>query len=309
MIAKSEIRISKSETISKFKEEIVQTKLPGRRSLVLNFLFSFIRICFGFRISDFGFGPLSAQNPRCPALRDHRASSQSAFTMVEIALCIAIIGFALVAIIGVLPTAMRVQQDNRSDTIIDQDGTYLMEAIRHRAQGLDDLINYVKRTPSSVRIVTNSSSGFVTNFLAANDYDTSRKLIALLSTPRTNNDDFRVEAEFRAISGAAVEKYPNSEMNFEYLLVAEVVPFSAFDAPTAFPTVDPNAITRTARNLQNNLYELRLTLRWPLSVRNPDGPAVVGDNSKVFRTLVNGSLASEPDRAFVQKQESLRRML
>src|SRR5438093_895530 len=60
--AKSEIRISKSETISKFKEEIAQTKLPGhrRRFLVLNFLSSLIRICFGFRISDFGFGPRGA---------------------------------------------------------------------------------------------------------------------------------------------------------------------------------------------------------------------------------------------------------
>jgi len=33
-----------------------------------------------------------------------------AFTMIEIALCLAIIGFALVAIIGVLPTGMGVQK-------------------------------------------------------------------------------------------------------------------------------------------------------------------------------------------------------
>ena len=59
--------------------------------------------------------------------------------MVEIALCIAIIGFALVAIIGVLPAAMRIQQDNRADTLIDQDGNYFMEAIRHGAQGLREL--------------------------------------------------------------------------------------------------------------------------------------------------------------------------
>ena len=50
---------------------------------------------------------------------------------------IAIIGFALVAIIGVLPTAMRVQQDNRGDTLIDQDGNYFLEAIRTGARGLD----------------------------------------------------------------------------------------------------------------------------------------------------------------------------
>src|SRR5436190_18277631 len=39
------------------------------------------------------------------------------FTMIEIALCIAIIGFALVAIIGILPAGMQVQKDNREDTV------------------------------------------------------------------------------------------------------------------------------------------------------------------------------------------------
>ena len=34
---------------------------------------------------------------------------QWAFTMIEIALCLAIIGFAMVAIIGVLPTGMQGQ--------------------------------------------------------------------------------------------------------------------------------------------------------------------------------------------------------
>src|SRR5688572_11872570 len=39
-----------------------------------------------------------------------------AFTMVEIAICIAVIGFALVAIVGVLPIGMQVQKDNREET-------------------------------------------------------------------------------------------------------------------------------------------------------------------------------------------------
>jgi len=38
--------------------------------------------------------------------------NQSAFTLVEIALSIAIIGFALVAIIGVLPAGLNVQREN-----------------------------------------------------------------------------------------------------------------------------------------------------------------------------------------------------
>ena len=63
--------------------------------------------------------------------------------MVEIAICLAIIGFALVAIIGVLPIGMNTQRDNREETIINQDATEFMEAIRNGAQGLDDLTNYV----------------------------------------------------------------------------------------------------------------------------------------------------------------------
>src|SRR5687767_7500284 len=45
----------------------------------------------------------------------------AAFTMVEIALCLGIIGFALVAIIGVLPLGLNTQKDNRADTIINKD--------------------------------------------------------------------------------------------------------------------------------------------------------------------------------------------
>ncbi len=221
---------------------------------------------------------------------------RSGFTMVEIALCIAIIGFALVAIIGVLPTAMRVQQDNRADTLIDQDGIYLMEAIRHGARGLDDLTNYVKQTPTSLRYVYREppvTGSFVTNYIPdPKDYNTGGNLIGILSTPRTNDNEFRVEAEFRAISGSAVEKDAGSTVNFEYLLVSEVVPFSAFDAPTAFGpsnSSDTNAIPNMARDLHNNLYELRLTFRWPLF---PSGG--VGGNKKVFRALVSGTLPAEP---------------
>ena len=68
---------------------------------------------------------------------------ESGFTMVEIAICLAIIGFALVAIIGVLPIGMNTQRDNREETIINQDATVFIEAIRNGAQGLDDLTNYV----------------------------------------------------------------------------------------------------------------------------------------------------------------------
>ncbi len=67
----------------------------------------------------------------------------SAFTMVEIALSLAIIAFALIAIIGVLPAGLSVQKDNREQTIINLDAAYLMDAIRHGPLGQDNLTNYV----------------------------------------------------------------------------------------------------------------------------------------------------------------------
>jgi len=73
-----------------------------------------------------------------------RNQSRSGFTMVEIALALAIIGFALVAIIGVLPAGLNVQRDNREETVIVHDANYLVDAIRNGQRGLDDLTNYVE---------------------------------------------------------------------------------------------------------------------------------------------------------------------
>ena len=70
-------------------------------------------------------------------------SSTSGFTMVEIALSIAIVAFAMVAIIGIMPTGFEAQRLNSEETIINQDGTLFMEAIRSGALGFDTLTNFV----------------------------------------------------------------------------------------------------------------------------------------------------------------------
>ena len=63
--------------------------------------------------------------------------------MIEIALCLAIIGFALIAILLVLPSGMNTQRDTREETVIGQDASILLEAVRAGALGLDDLKNHV----------------------------------------------------------------------------------------------------------------------------------------------------------------------
>ena len=65
------------------------------------------------------------------------------FTLIEIALCLAIIGFALLAVMIVLPYGMNTQRDNREETIIGQDANVLLETIRNGSRGADDLTNYV----------------------------------------------------------------------------------------------------------------------------------------------------------------------
>src|SRR5271169_3479456 len=86
--------------------------------------------------------PLAAASP-ANRHSSHLSHSSYGFTMIEIALCLAIIGFALISILLVLPTGMHTQRDTREETIINQDASMLIEAIRGGARGMDDLTNYV----------------------------------------------------------------------------------------------------------------------------------------------------------------------
>jgi type II secretory pathway pseudopilin PulG len=73
--------------------------------------------------------------------RQSRASL-AAFTMVELALCIAVVSIAMVAIIGVLPLGMNVQKQNREDTIINQDAQILMDALRTASASGASITNF-----------------------------------------------------------------------------------------------------------------------------------------------------------------------
>ena len=68
-----------------------------------------------------------------------RQAREGGFTMVEIAIALGVIAFALVAIIGILPTGLQVQRDNRAETIVNQDATFWLDAIKGGTKGADDL--------------------------------------------------------------------------------------------------------------------------------------------------------------------------
>ncbi len=136
-----------------------------------------------------------------------RQRNAAAFTMVEIAIAIAVIGFALVAILGVLPTGLQVQRDNREDTIINQDGLYWMEAIRTGATGSVELARYVRWIDNANATYTNTVD-----------------ILSVLSSPVPANGYHR--AKVRAISGPAVER-DQQKIGFEYIMLTSVQPTSS----------------------------------------------------------------------------------
>ncbi len=221
---------------------------------------------------------------------------RAAFTMVEIAICLAIIGIALVAIIGVLPIGMRAQRDNREKTIINQDSTVFMNAIRNGARSADDLTNYVyaitnyqtQYPPGTVTTPMGYGSGYLTN---------GASIVGLLSTPEYTDANFapvpgspsggysnHIVAYVRSISGPAVEKPPQDnpilqQDSFSYHLVCGSVPVQL--------QIQTNGLAYAA-SLQANLYELRLTFLWP---QLPNGNLSPSSTHQTYRTLVAGQLA------------------
>jgi type II secretory pathway pseudopilin PulG len=239
--------------------------------------------------------------------------------MVEIAICLAIIGIALVAIIGVLPIGINVQRDNREETLIDQDATVLLENIRNGARGLDDLTNYVyaitntwtaytaagmfSGTPVNVNGYTYAGAFIGPGYSSSVGLPLTNgvNIIGLLSTPEYTDPNFGtplgnivgvsyisnyVVAYVHSLSGPAVEKPPQDNPimlgdSFGYKLICENVPVAVDTNIFNLPI----AQQLYARQLTANMHELRLTFLWPLL---PNGSA--GNGRQTFRTTVAGQL-------------------
>jgi len=238
--------------------------------------------------------------------------------MVEIAICLAIIGVALVAIIGVLPIGLRTQRDNREETVINQDATVFLEAIRSGARGLNDLTNYVyaitnywtlfnaNGTVSKGGGPINNGYTFA-NFSVAPGYISSSgspinsgtNIIGLLSTPEftdingfPTNNLFRggysnhVVAYVRSMSGSAEEKPPqNNDIivgdSFAYRILSVNAPVPMDTNIFWLPPEQRPYNTQLAASL----HELRLTFLWP---QLPNGN--LGAGRQTFRTLVAGQM-------------------
>ncbi len=227
------------------------------------------------------------------------------FTMVEIALCLAIIGFALVAIIGVLPTGLKVQKENRDETIILQEGRYWIEVLRSGAL-LEEVTNNIESITIS-NLTSRTFAQYTPSDSIPGTLTRGAYVIGRLSTPRhqtlangrviTN----QVVARVRSLAGSAADKDPaNRDFAFRYELGVEITPLQLFApeslrAPTTTPPnlLDPFVANYlVATNVSANFHEIRLTLRWPMN-RTGTGYTVAGNNERVFRTLVSGRLFAQ----------------
>ena len=155
--------------------------------------------------------------------------------MIEIAISLAIIGIALVGIIGVLPLGLNTQRANREQTVINQDATVFMEDIRNGVRGADDLTNYVYAITNSwtqfnangsvqgsgVNSYTSTAASVNGASVPAMAMTNGANIVGLLSTPEFLNADGgvadsiytvavsnHVVASVRSISGPAFEKPP-----------------------------------------------------------------------------------------------------
>jgi type II secretory pathway pseudopilin PulG len=189
---------------------------------------------------------------------------QSAFTIIEIALCLGIIGFALVAIIAVLPRGLDVQKKNREETIIGGDAEVWMSTLRGGARGYDDLTNYVlcitnlwttynadysvKKSGADYYTPTSSQ---VTSISPAPDpywLTNGLRIVGLLGMPKLIGADGQslpmyafppyqsnyVIAYVRAFSGAEVADAPQTNATiladaFIYRMIVENFPYSPVD--------------------------------------------------------------------------------
>lgn len=242
------------------------------------------------------------------------STPRSAFTLIEIAISLAIIGIALLAIIGVLPFGMNAQKDNREITVVNQDATVFIEAIRNGARGLDDLTNYVYAI-TNYWTLYNANSTVNTLGVDGYSYQGSQitkvgpvplfrinngfRIIGLLSTPEFTDVNFNptnnlfsggysnhVVAYVRSLSGPAVEKPPQDngllrDASFGYRIFC-------VNAPVA---TDTNALNSPYnKQIAANLHELRLTFLWPTL---PNGN--VGSSRQTFRTLIGGEITQTND--------------
>lgn len=262
---------------------------------------------------------------------------RAGFTMIEIAISLAIVAVAMVAILGILPAGLSVQQENREDTIIDQEAEYYMNVIRNSGMGVGPL--FIGSHVEQISITrTNNLTGASFDVLYNQNSTTglgfnwgSRQVVRkLLSTPSWDlgslefipdavfdpqtginiEEQFIVKAAVKSITGTAVElTSTHNEGGFRYEMTVSLHPvitpalFSGYGIDAGPSQVFLNLqesglpgqgeLLRQA-GLNANLWELELTMRWPLNyIDRQAGTYVLGNNKRTYRSVMAGHVAPD----------------
>lgn len=234
------------------------------------------------------------------------ATGRSAFTMIEIALCLAIVGFALVAIIGALPMGLNVQKENREETIINQDATVWIDALRAGGTNqfgvYDNLVKYVDRIGmDTYRYASPSDNApaMVRSESTKGPFQGGWQIIGILGTPQIQPDlssttggfySNYVYAYVRAMNGVAADLPPQDNADvqdnaFGYKLIVQSTPAGGFD-----PVFAGILTNQTDFALHDNLRDIRLLFRWPVkqSVSAVNTNPAVGTGRLAYRTQISG---------------------
>jgi type II secretory pathway pseudopilin PulG len=214
----------------------------------------------------------------------------AAFTMVEIALCLAIIGFALAALIGIMPAALNVQKENRQETVINNDASIWLDAMRSGATSFPapgferNVITFTNWTTEYDPATLSVTRPTYPRGLDAASMDPA-VILGLLCTPRTylkGNTLYSnyVVATVRAFTAPAVFLPPQDGSNtldnaFTYRLSVDI---------TAHRSPPELVNTNFVGNLAKNLHDVQLLLEYPLL---PGGKAKWG---LVYRASIGGEL-------------------
>lgn len=182
---------------------------------------------------------------------------ESGFTMAEIAIALGVIAIALIAILGVLPTGLQVQRDNREETIINQDARLLLQAIKSGGRDdTSDLYTFFDLIDGNT-----PPNGF--NMFQA---------VQLLSDSNRGHTNV-----IRAISGGIASR--GSDLQFRYQLVTEV------NNPLIRTLYGPASDFDGSTNLAQQVFEVRLRFSWPVL---PNGQLGSEVNRYVTRCLLSG---------------------
>lgn len=241
--------------------------------------------------------------------------ARSGFTMVELALCIAIVAIAMVALIGILPTGLTVQQQSREEVLMAKEAQYWFDVIRNGSTSLNTLTNYVESIQLVRRFEGGSTftndAGYYSGIYDpafefkgppsgpahfANGLWDATRIIGLVSRPKyeTLPDGPK---RFVTVTNQAVYVYmrPASGPVTErpYLGTGDLMVTNGVLKDQSFRYRATIEVSTVYSRAAENLSDIRITMQWPVInlplIENGFLKRRIGPNTRTYRAQVAGT--------------------